>query len=391
MGVIKTVFKFVKDNKVLILSIFITSLFIFSIPVVLMIRLIGNGHNLFDYPLDMEVTGQIGDFISGVLGTITSVGAFLFLYYTFYDQKKEFRKDRFENKYFELLKIHRENVNELSYFRDEELSENRKVFKEIFTEFAICKLELLKIIKTLDNELIIPIYMKNLKKLKNSTGNDLDLQDLVVTDIAYSIVYFGVGKEGCAILKKRFSSRYDGESYNRIIDYFKLKPQGKYRRHSYYWEDVQNYESFNLKLLSDVIKDFRNNEIKESQIEPNFQFVLDYDGVIKFYGGHQHRLGHYFRHLYQTFTYLNSSNIINGEEKYFYGKTLRGQLSTYEQALLYINSITSLGMKWEIAINNIDQKLISKYQIIKNMPSGGNFNLNQKRNYPNVKFEEDEI
>jgi hypothetical protein len=60
--------------------------------------------------------------------------------------------------------------------------------------------------------------------------------------------------------------------------------------------------------------------------------------------GHQSRLGHYYRHLFQTIIFVNSQKLnIN---KYEYVKMLRSQLSIHEQALLFINSFTDLGDDW---------------------------------------------
>lgn len=40
----------------------------------------------------------------------------------------------------------------------------------------------------------------------------------------------------------------------------------------------------------------------------------------KYYGGHQFRLGHYFRHLYQTYKFVDSSEFLSKEQKSITGK-----------------------------------------------------------------------
>ena len=118
----------------------------------------------------------------------------------------------------------------------------------------------------------------------------------------------------------------------------------------------------------------------------------------KYYGGHQHRLGHYFRHLFQSYKFLSRQTHISFEKRYFYGKTLRAQLSTYEQFLLFINSLSSLGMKWQYTAElefdapskNLqleDFKFITRYQLIKNLPGSKYFDLTYREFYPQVKFE----
>lgn len=50
------------------------------------------------------------------------------------------------------------------------------------------------------------------------------------------------------------------------------------------------------------------------------------------------------------------------EEKYQYVKTMRAQLSTHEQALLLLNSLTPLGYVWW------NKNLITNYRLVQNIP-----------------------
>ena len=119
-------------------------------------------------------------------------------------------------------------------------------------------------------------------------------------------------------------------------------------------------------------------------------------GVDKYYGGHQHRLGHYFRHLFQSYKFLSLQTFLDADEKYFYGKTLRAQLSTYKQFILLFNSISSLGMKWEYTadIKDLpddvifdDFKFITRYNLIKNLPGSQYYDFTYRKFYPRVHFE----
>ena len=82
--------------------------------------------------------------------------------------------------------------------------------------------------------------------------------------------------------------------------------------------------------------------------------------------GHISRLGHYYRHLFQTVKYVDEYDKYNfdDKERYNYLKTLRAQLSSHEQILLYYNCLTSLGNIW------LDKKhpYLIKYKMIKNIP-----------------------
>ena len=132
------------------------------------------------------------------------------------------------------------------------------------------------------------------------------------------------------------------------------------------------------------IRQLRNNPKYEFDDQHLFTIAKDYyypSNFIKFYGGHQYKIGHYFRHLFLTFTFINEQNFLSRKEKYFYAKLLRAQLSTSEQGLLFINSLSTLGLVWDInpkvKKTNIlwldkilikPKRLITKYNLIKNLP-----------------------
>jgi hypothetical protein len=84
---------------------------------------------------------------------------------------------------------------------------------------------------------------------------------------------------------------------------------------------------------------------------------------------------------------------------------LRAQLSTYEQALLFINSISTLGMKWEftpdienpsrytqheLKIEQNKRHIITHYNLIKNLPGEKMFGFRYKSYYPLIKYESEE-
>lgn len=64
-------------------------------------------------PIILEHFGAFGDFIAGVAGTLFSLGGFFLLYLTLKDQRENFYKERLENNFFEMLRFHRDNVNEI--------------------------------------------------------------------------------------------------------------------------------------------------------------------------------------------------------------------------------------------------------------------------------------
>ncbi len=76
-----------------------------------------------DGTLDMPSVGQIGDFIGGFTGTIFSIVGIILLFETLALQRQEskegkdvFLKQQFDNTFFELLKLHQENLNSLKTY-----------------------------------------------------------------------------------------------------------------------------------------------------------------------------------------------------------------------------------------------------------------------------------
>ena len=73
--------------------------------------------------------------------------------------------------------------------------------------------------------------------------------------------------------------------------------------------------------------------------------------------------------------------------KYEYIKILRCQMSNTEEKLLFYDTISDLGAEWEYNANNINDKLITKYNFIKNIPLGEEDKYSPIKFYPNINFE----
>jgi hypothetical protein len=349
--------------------------------------------------IDFAVTGQFGDFISGFIGTIINSAVFYFLYLTLNEQRKSNQKQNFETKLSELIHLHRENINELRYTKFDRTglltSESRKVFRIIVREFLECYHEIKRFYKIYPiKEFIKPEYKSRLEIIRKRNYCKAKVEDLAFIDIAYCILYFGVSEESETVLSQKFFNRYNRDFTNKLRKFLRLKPRQEFLELFNEWSkfisnDIQEmkiiFESLypTIKVLKGPIIQIQNELSKNLLVE-------------KYYGGHQHRLGHYFRHLFQSFKFLSSQTFLTPEEKYFYGKTIRAQLSTYEQFLLFFNSLSSLGMKWEYTaeIENLgsdmivdDFKFISRYNLIKNLPGSQYYEFKYKMYYRNVKFE----
>jgi len=240
--------------------------------------------------IDPTTAGQLGDFVGGYFGTLFTLISVVLLFATLRNQRLASQQLYFETKYFELIKMHRENVAELELKN----TKGRKIFVTLIREFR----EILKITKSTAETHAIVFSQKQL------------------IHISYYCLFFGTGPNSSRMLKEAL-------------------------------------ESFNPDFINDLINNLSHQDTKEKiKIERNFGYMP--------FEGHQSRLGHYYRHLFQTVKYVDQQEL--DIIKYEYVKTVRAQLSTHEQALLLINSLSPIGEKW------IKNGYLETYKIAKNIP-----------------------
>lgn len=343
------------------------------------------------------VTGQFGDFVGGVVGTFFALTGTLLIYLTFQEQSRENKRIAFESLFFEMVKLHRDNVSEMRYRvkgddKNEYIYETRQVFRVIYQEFVDCFREVKKFSNSQNPlDYYNPKYLRYLKSKAFKGRNNKDFIEIALVDIAFSIVFFGLGEEGEVILRKHFSTRYRAEYYFKLLYFIKMKPKQSNTDRFENWKTVRSLNLKDLHLLIDELYKNRKNPSKTHGLS-NLAIKQKMDGKYqKYYGGHQFRLGHYFRHLYQSFTYLDNQQHLSSKEKYSYGKILRAQLSTYEQALLFVNSICCLGMAWEMTFESKDGKgLITKYNLITNLPGEHISGIQYRKYYSSVNYESDQ-
>lgn len=268
--------------------------------------------NDYSFHIDVSTASSLGDFIGGFVGPLFSLAGVFLLFETLKYQRMTFVKQQFENKFFELLKIYRENVAEMIHKPPgkENIVTGRRVFVEMRKQFG-------------------EIYNEVCRIITESTSN-LNVRDKV--NISYLILFFGVG-----------------DTSNNVLEHY-------------------------------IRRNYKDHKQVIDEILYSFTFDNKYDG-------HQSRLGHYFRHLFQMVKFVDKEDCLTEEEKYFYVKTLRAQLSTYELAIFFLNSLSDFGKPW--SQEKID--LIEKYKFIKNIPFGFTFDINPKDFYPKIIFEADEV
>lgn len=240
--------------------------------------------------VNRTAAGQLGDFVGGYIGTLFLLVSVVLLYATLKNQRRAGQEQNFETKYFELIKMHRDNVSELE-LQD---TRGRKIFVLLIREFRS----------------ILTIT----RRVADQTQQKLTQRQMLY--IAYYCLYFGTGPNSSRMLKKSLAT-------------------------------------FDSNFVSALENELDKPEVKEkAQSDLKLKYVP--------FEGHQSRLGHYYRHLYQTVCYVDKQTF--PLDKYEYVKTIRAQLTTHEQALLLLNSLAPVGHDWW------KKGLLTRYRMVQNLP-----------------------
>jgi len=301
--------------------------FLCSIIVILFVPYLLTQYNVFNWGFS-EKDGVIGDTIGGTMGPFIAIGAAILTFLAFWvqykaneQQKKDLKIERFENKFYELLRLHKANLEEMHIGNS---LQGRRCFVPMFYELKCCYNTCKSFLDSIN--------------IMDKARYEYDKFDLM--DFVYTIFFFGIGINS----EKHFIHKLT-KAEKHLFEL--VKP---------FLESIQNKAS--------------NHFLSDSKI-PYYIFNLPLSGIydehtVEFYyvpfDGHLHRLGHYYRHLFQTAKYVitQDHDMIDPKEQYEYIKTLRAQLSDFEQLLLYYNALAWFDTDWRI--------LFTRYRLIKNMP-----------------------
>lgn len=275
-------------------------------------------------------TGSIGDTIGGLMNPFIALAGVMVTFLAFFIQYKfnefqitEFRceikrnqikydKDKFENQFYEMLRLHRDNVKEL-YIKIRK-REDGKVIEETLYGRRVFE------------SLVIELSLSYLVALYSFKGEKFSPKKLL--NEAYGLFFIGVDES-----------------------------------------DLNKHLFFNnAKKLKDFIANFKYEEFDK---ELHSQLILAVDNIISknidfpIFQGYSHQLANYYRHLFQTVKFVVKQNekFISYSEKRNYLRILRAQLSNSEQALLFYNWYSDFGKQWQEEKN----KFFTDYRMIHNI------------------------
>ncbi|WP_312172677.1 putative phage abortive infection protein [Chryseobacterium sp.] len=322
---------------------------------------------------------EIGDSIGGILNPLIGLVAAIFTFLAFLmqvyaneDIKRQFIEDKFEGRLFKLMDIYKDNVARMHFKSRESGTKHtdKSVFPTLYEHFLnlfneISEFNGIKKIDILDKASYL--YKEELI----SMNKEVDLKNWLQLELSYIILFYGVGKKGRENVKFLIAEKYDDYNYlDQILNYLSFKP-------AILSEDYDHFITWKNLNIEGV--DFNN--------ACSFSFNRYYEGI-------QNNFAHYYRSLFAMINYLNNSKNLNYLDKWDFSKLFRSQMSNHEQIFFFLNSISILGRKWELDIlvtkDNIqdeNKRLVTKYDLIKNIPIGERSMLNVNMFYPNVEYE----
>lgn len=351
----------------------IASIFIIFLPIII---------TKFSFVEIASNPNEIGDTLGGILGpafammgAILTFMAFWVQYSANLQQKIQFEKqllvqnqqyklEKIESRVFKLIDVYNSNISQLSFksrFSTIEY-EGKGYFYVLFLHFT----KLLREINDYDKKRKIVIDERIFSVYKETLSNknkSVDINNWVSYELAYIILFYGVGNMGRKNITEIFSEKYQNDYLSSILNYFSNKPA-------------------DIKTNPVSLEKWKNMTVYTGEFKNPNESKFD-----RFYNGQQTRLAHYFRQIYMIMNYIDNQKI-NDDEKREYGKNIRSLFSNHEQIIFFLNSISILGRDWELS--NIDnKKLISKYNLIKNIPKGYRKEYQVDEFYNEIVYEND--
>jgi hypothetical protein len=296
---------FKQSNKLLILAI------VFILVFLLLLGFTSfHSITLLNKSENYQQLGPYGDYIGGILNPLIAVFGVFAAGFAFYAQYKanrlvqeQFKIQQFESQFYEMLRLYRANVGEMKI---KNIS-GRKCFARMLDEYKF-------------------IYYETEYYLMPS-----GLDEIILNEITFYIFYYGVGNN----IKEILYDKYKSYTVNNEIDNL-----------------IERLERYKEEHISQGIIQFIDNNGNSRNF--NFNYIP--------FKGHVSRLDHYFRHLFQTVSYIVENDTINEKDKYNYIKLLRAQLSNYEFIILYFNGLTDMGYDW------VSKGYFTEYKFLKNLP-----------------------
>lgn len=306
--------------------------------------------------LDFSNTGPIGDTIGGLMNPFIALAGVLVTGLAFYMQYKANLLQR---------KIFYKQLEEDKERFKTELATNKEQFDKQFKsqenqvklqQFEAQFYEMLRLHKENVNE--IEMFAKRRKIIGNSQEDEhYEFEDYLITK---RNSFVELKKEFEFILfkaKKRFGS-ITPELYITCYEIF-------------FW-GLKGFDNDDASLIERIVLEYSDDiqgdlaKMKDKQYNPEislFEDLVNFDTLA--FSGHSEFLGHYYRHLFHTVKFVVSAKdvLLTYDECRNYLRVLRAQLSNHEQIMMFYNWLSTYGGAWE----NNENKFFTEYGMIHNL------------------------
>lgn len=299
--------------------------------------------------------GQVGDIIGGTTGPLIAIAASFLTFLAFWvqykankQQRNDISLERFESRFYEMLRLHRENLFDLSCGEVKGRDAMVGYCHKLMLVFNLID----KLPMNFFGEEELSIYMKYCEE--NFGGK----YQKMISAISFNLFLYG----------GNFLHSFKLDSDERVLFSAIIKEIEAFESYCITYSSSATYTYENA-ILDDYLELYSTNDKQPLKIELP-------DGLLC---GYNAKLGVYFRQLFQMVKLISLREGLSEKERYAYVKIVRSQLSDYEQILLYYNSLTKVGSKWnQVMVSpNIEQKttwisdmrLIPRFKLIKNIPA----------------------
>jgi len=274
--------------------------------------------------------GNFGSYLAGFVGSIFSLAGVFLFFEALMRQQAVFERQQFETRYFELLRIHCNNVDSLhltypsteramepsmqgemrtTYVEIEKSMKGRTLFKSLIKSFNTCYNSVIKQCSA----------KKNWKKFRG----DQYITVVEAIDMAFTHAYLGD------------YSQSKGDNTKYLESTVKTHLEGKLDQAS----------------VSDVADNIRTRTSSHNDYRYGFEANLET----------------YFDHLYYMINFVDVHATLAEHDKIDLIESIRVQLSVYELAALFLYTLSHAGGEWNKSISKGKDHFISKYNLLKNL------------------------
>ena len=300
-----------------------------------------------------ENSGTIGDTF-GMMNPFIAIAAAVITFAAFsvqYEANQEMRidnkKQQIINRFYEMLRIHRDNVNDIEWCENIQHTQKNSIHN--FT----------KTTSNNDDELKEEQLQKN--------GREIFQLYLTEFNTIYRIIDIIYPKADLELkTKKAYNMFYRGED-DTIVD-FNIK----------YHISQALLTSRNILQFNDAIQKMLNSTPLEENQKNDFANTLmqlflkqDFFSLNPPFSGRFGQLNCYYRHLFLTVKSIanENENVLSYKEKRDLLRILRTQLSTIEQTMLFYNWFSGNGCKWEESSPN-GNHFFTQFHMVHNIIPG---------------------